>query len=107
MARTRRHLDDQVLTGPTPEYDGPSRPFTVHFEFPNGNTFEHKSMAPHWVRALNLAINAMGVEAAKRGLAKKRRTLLNDNSAGEKNHRRQMEEDFAAAAPPRLEIIEG
>lgn len=42
----------------TPTWDGPTRPFTVTFEYEGGATYAHKSMAPHWRRAMALALSA-------------------------------------------------
>lgn len=46
-------------------FDGSQRPsvaFTVTFKLPDGSQVEHKSMAPHWARAVGLAISALARE---------------------------------------------
>lgn len=47
----------------TPVYEGPARPFLVRVTTAAGEEWVHRSMAPHWVRAMGLAL----VEAWKVG----------------------------------------
>ena len=47
----------------TPVYEGPARPFLVRVTTAAGEEWVHRSMAPHWVRAMGLAL----VEAWKAG----------------------------------------
>lgn len=56
-----------VVSSPRPAvpvYEGPARPFTVRVTTAAGEEWVHRSMAPHWVRAMGLAL----VEAWKRGI---------------------------------------
>lgn len=41
----------------TPVWDGPTVPYTVTFELSEGEPVVHRSHAPHWRRALSLALD--------------------------------------------------
>lgn len=62
--RKPRKQRTNIDVGETAVYEGPARAFTVKLKFTD-QIFVHKSMAPHWFRALQLAMGALTVEAAR------------------------------------------